>query len=62
LFNENDLFLVSPANPDELARAIIRLKDDVDLCEKLILNAYEKYKNNCSPYVLGKKIINIINE
>ena len=62
LFNEGDLILVEPANPESLADAILRLKQDPALMNKIAANGYEKFKNNASPLILGGKFKDIINE
>jgi len=62
LFNENDLYLISEANPQELVRAILKLKEDKRLGEKLAENAYNKLIQKAIPDILAKELIKIINE
>ncbi len=62
LFNEEDMMLVKTANPDSLADAILRLKKNSELMNKLAFDGYNKFKDNASPRVLGEKLKNIVNE
>ncbi|HEY4484381.1 MAG TPA: glycosyltransferase [Candidatus Paceibacterota bacterium] len=62
LFDANDMFLVKPANPEELAGAIIKLKNNPELRNKLAENGYNKFKENASHKVLGEKLLKIVNE
>lgn len=62
LFDENDIMLVKAADPDLLAEAIINLKNDPELRNKLAVNGFNKFKNSASPRVLGGVLKNIINE
>ncbi|MFH0846026.1 MAG: glycosyltransferase [Patescibacteria group bacterium] len=60
LFDENDLYLVPTANSEALAKAILKLKEDSDLREKLAENSYNKFTQNCTPKILGKELLKII--
>ncbi len=60
LFDDNDMFLVPAANPGELARAIIELKNDSNLRIKLSENGYKKFINRASSKVLGHEVKMII--
>ncbi|MBI2676574.1 MAG: glycosyltransferase [Candidatus Yanofskybacteria bacterium] len=62
LFNEEDMMLVKVVDSESLANAILRLKNDPDLRDRLATAGYNKFKNNASPRVLGNKLKNIINE
>ena len=62
LFDENDMYLVKPANPEELAGAIIKLKDNPGLRDKLAENGHNKFKENASHQILGERLLKIINE
>lgn len=62
LFDENDMFLVRPASPDEIANAILTLKNDSVLRVKLAENGYTKFLNNASSIKLGNKLKVIIEE
>ena len=58
----NDMYLVKPANPEELAGAIIKLKDNPGLRDKLAENGHNKFKENASHQILGERLLKIINE
>ena len=62
LFNDDDLYLVPAANPQELAKAILKLKADRELREKLAQNSYNKFMQKCTLETLGKELVKIINE
>jgi len=62
LFDGNDMYLVKPANPEELAGAIIKLKDNPGLRDKLAENGHNKFKENASHQILGERLLKIINE
>lgn len=62
LFNENDLMLVKVADPESLADAILHLKKDPELRNRLALNGFNKFKNSASPRVLGGELKDIIYE
>jgi len=61
LFDKNDLYLIPTADSEALAEAILKLKNDAVLREKLAKNGYNKFASNCTPNILGKQLINIIN-
>lgn len=60
LFDNNDMFLVSAANPGELARAIMELKNNSNLRIKLSENGYNKFVNCASSKILGQEFKMII--
>lgn len=62
LFDENDMYLVKTADSKDLARAIIELKNNPGLRNKLAENGYKKFKENASHKVLGGRLLEIINE
>ena len=62
LFDEEDMALVKVANPESLASAVLRLKNDSNLADRLAVAGYNKFKNNASPHVLGGRLKDIINE
>lgn len=62
LFNDRDLALVERANPEALAKKILELKADKQLCLELAENAYKKFKTFCTPEVLGKELRLILEE
>lgn len=61
-FNENDMYLVKPADPESLARAIIELKNNPELRNKLAENGYKKFKENASYKILGSELLKILIE
>jgi len=56
---KNALF-VDHANSDALADAILELKDDKKLREGIAENGYKTFKERCTPEVIGKEIMGII--
>ncbi|MBI2053861.1 MAG: glycosyltransferase family 4 protein [Candidatus Staskawiczbacteria bacterium] len=59
LFDENDMYLVKPADPEDLAKAIMELKNNSELRRKLAENGYKKFKENASHKVLGAELLKI---
>jgi len=59
LINEENAFLCKPANPQSLADAITKLKEDETLRNKIAENGYKTFIEKCSPKVLGEKILKI---
>lgn len=62
LFSENDTFLVNAASPDEIARAIVKLKNDSGLRARLAENGHIKFLNNASSMKLGAQLKLIVEE
>ena len=60
LFDENDMLLVKPADPESLAEEILKLKNDPVLREKLAVNGYNKFTKFASSVVLGRELKEII--
>lgn len=60
LFTDNDLMLVKIADAEAIASAILKLKGDKELREKLANNAYEKLVSNASTKILGLKFKKMI--
>ena len=61
LFTHNeDIILCERSNPDSLAEAILKLKNDKNLREKIEENAYQLYKKFCSPEAIGKRLKQIL--
>lgn len=58
---KNALF-VEHANSDALADAILELKDNVSLREKIAEGGYKTFKERCTPEVIGKEIKSIMEE
>ncbi len=62
LFNEEELLLVKPADPESLAEGILKLKNDLVLRARLAQNGYDKFMKSASCKVLGGEFRGIINE
>ena len=60
--NKKNALFVEHANPDALADAILELKDDVSLREKIAERGYKTFKDRCTPEIIGKEIKEIIEE
>lgn len=56
LFNDESIMFVKIADPDDLVRGILNLKNDPELREKLAKNGYELFKKNASAYSIGKEL------
>ena len=52
--------MVNLADPKDLAKKIIELKDNSELRKKIAENGYKLYKEKLTPKVLGKELLNII--
>lgn len=57
---KNCLF-VKPADAKDLAGKILELKDNQDLLKKIAENGYKLYKEKLNPKVLGRELLEIIN-
>ncbi|MDP3792310.1 MAG: glycosyltransferase [bacterium] len=62
LFNDEDMFLISPANEQELAQVILKIKNNPALGEKIAQNGYDKFIKFASHQILGRELKNIIND
>lgn len=63
LFNENENIILSKhANSESLAEAILRLKNDENLREKIKGNAFNIFQNHCTIEQIGKKLKLIFNQ
>lgn len=62
LFDERDLMMAETANSESLAEAILRLKRDPELRNRLAVSGYNKFKDNASSRILGGKLKDIIYE
>lgn len=60
LFDNNDMFLLKPAEPEEIAKAIVELKNKPDLKTRLAENGYNKFSKFASSNILGQEVKNII--
>ncbi len=63
LFSNNEnIVLCKRANPESLAQAILKLKNDTILREKIAENAFRLYKQFCTPDAIGKRLKQIFKE
>lgn len=63
LFTDNEnIILCNRADPESLARAIMKLKHDPDLRQKISKNAFEIYNKYCSIEAIGKKLLRTLNK
>ena len=62
LFNSDDMYLVPPAKPEEIARAVIVLKNDPGLRMRLAESGHKKFIERASSKVLGGELVKILNE
>ncbi len=62
LFDNNDMYLIPAANPNDIAKAIMELKSNAELRDKLAENGHQKFKENASHRILGGEFLKIINE
>jgi len=60
LFDEDDVVMIPVANPTALANAIVKLKNDHALCERIAKNGHEKFLKTATPAVLGRELKTII--
>ncbi len=60
LFDDQDMVLVKPADPESLAAGILKLKNDPSLREKLAQNGYAKFINQATPKVIGLELKNYL--
>jgi glycosyltransferase involved in cell wall biosynthesis len=60
--NEKNALLVNHSNEEELADAILKLKNDDNLRNKIASNAYNMFKNQCSIIEIGRQIRSVLNE
>lgn len=61
ILNNNAGICVEPDNPKALAKAIIELKSNLEICHSLGLNGYKFLISNMTKEICTEKIINIIN-
>src|SRR3989338_6921589 len=60
LFNDEDMILVPASNENLLAEAILKIKNNPALGEKIAQNGYDKFIKYASHQVLGLELKNII--
>ena len=61
-FCDDDLYLIPTANSQELANAILKLKDDKDLRKRLADNSFKKFEEKSNLNIVGQELVKIINE
>ena len=54
--------LIEPASPQQLAQAILRLKGDPELCQRLGQNALAQYRLHCSHVRFTQELAKVITE
>lgn len=62
LKDRRSALFVEHANPDDLADKILELKDNEKLREKIAEGGYRVFKEKCTPEVIGKELLNIMNK
>ncbi len=60
LFDANDLLLVEAANPEKIAEAILKLKNDPSLAMRLAESGHSKFLKFATSEILGREVKNII--
>ena len=62
LFNNyENILLCKSSDPESLADAILELKNNIKLRERIKQNGYVLFKENCSIDIIGKRLITIFN-
>ncbi|MEK7616311.1 MAG: glycosyltransferase [Patescibacteria group bacterium] len=62
LFGDEDVLMVPVANPEALAAAILKLKNDPVLRERVASRGHKKFLHTATPSVLGNELKQIIQE
>lgn len=62
LFDDNEMFLVGPANPEKIAEAILAVKSDMKNAELFAGRAHNKFIKTVTIEKIGLELKNIINE
>lgn len=60
LFDDDDMFLIPAANPEEIAKAVIELKNNSSLRVKFSENGYKKFISRASSEILGSQLREIL--
>ena len=60
--HKENIYIVTPADVDALVAAILELKNNPELRQKIAQNGYGMFTKNFLPKVVGKKIIDYIKE
>ena len=62
LFNNyENILLCKSSDPESLADAILELKNNIKLRERIKQNGYVLFKENCSIDIIGKRLITVFN-
>ena len=56
----NDIYMCEMGSADSLAKAILKLRKDSALRNKIALNGYKLYLKECSPDSIGKQLVKIV--
>ncbi|TSC63625.1 MAG: group 1 glycosyl transferase [Microgenomates group bacterium Gr01-1014_93] len=62
LFDDEDMILISSSSESALAEAILKIKNNPALGEKIAQNGYDKFIKSASHKTLGHELKNIIND
>ncbi len=62
LFNDEDMILIPSSSESALAEAILKIKNNPALGEKIAQNGYDKFIKSASHKILGSELKNIIND
>lgn len=60
--NRKDALMVEMANAEALAEAILELRNDAQLREKIAEEGYKVFRNQCTPKLIGSQIKEIMTE
>ena len=56
-----NILLCEKANPEDLAKKILEVKNNPALAQLVARNGYETFKNNCAEFILGRQLLSKIN-
>lgn len=62
LFEDGDLIFASSADHTSLAKAIMSLKNNIELAKSVAQKGHQKFLNFATPNILGHKLLEIISE
>lgn len=62
LSEEDDVMMVEMGNPNSLAEAILELRSDEGLRDKLATNSYKKFLSTCTPRLIGEQLKELCKE